>query len=305
MLLYMTLIAIVNSKKMKRLLTLILTVLPTIRTHAQIDENNIFSTWGNPLQQNIVTSDIEEDLIQPKPTEQKDTIHEAGFKTLYLENTKLKIPVNYTDEGVDMFMLTEEGITIHMAALKPVFWQETTPDLVRWIRFYAYSKRSYTEKIFSKYQKWEPYIQACFESYGIPSEIAILCLIESGCKYDAVSPVGATGMWQIMAATGREKGLTIDEYQDDRLDPVLSSAAAAKILSANYAACKDWTLAVAAYNCGTGRVGKCIKQAGVSMWPECKPFMPSETQQYIPALLAIHYVWNYRKELGFNHSGQP
>lgn len=106
-------------------------------------------------------------------------------------------------------------------------------------------------------------------------------------------------MWQIMPATGEGWGMTITSVTDDRLDPVKSTQVAAKILAKNFTYTNDWTLAIASYNCGPGRVQKVQKACNTIEWLELKYRLPKETQQYIPALLAIHYVWNYRDKLGF------
>ena len=83
-------------------------------------------------------------------------------------------------------------------------------------------------------------------------------------------------------------------------NPVISSTTAAKILIDNYRRCEDWTLAIAGYNCGMGRISQSINKAGINKWDETVKFLPKETQEYIPSLLAIYYVWCYKNELGFN-----
>ena len=253
--------------------------------------NEEVSTWENIAEAN---SNTDTDILPELNISQ-----ERGIRNLTIKGKQVQVPTLYNKEGIDMSLLTKDGISIHMIALQPVFYQETSDDLIKWIRFYGYKNRNYTKRIFEKYQKWEPYLQACFQKYNVPKEIAILCLIESGCSYDIKSSVGAAGMWQLMPATARELGLTLDNKKDDRTDPVLSSAAAANILVKNYTELRDWTLAIAAYNCGLNRVGKCIEKAESTLWNDVCKFLPYETQQYIPALLAIHYTWNYRKELGF------
>ena len=130
----------------------------------------------------------------------------------------------------------------------------------------------------------------------IQPELSELCLIESGCTYEAESSAGAMGMWQIMPATGRSFGLEVTSFKDDRKDPVLSTQAAAKILLANYHKLGEWTLAAAAYNCGSGRIRAELKR-GNQDWEHMKGSLPKETSQYIPSLLAIHYVWTYREQL--------
>lgn len=210
------------------------------------------------------------------------------------------IPSVIDENGVDLYLLTEEGIDIYMKMLNPAFYQHTTADLKKWIRYYAYSKRQNTKRMFDRFTKWEPYIKACFKSHGVPEEIAVLCLIESACTYTALSKAGALGMWQIMPATGRQYGMTVSPAVDERKDPVKSTETAARILSDNYDRYPDWTGAIAGYNCGIGRVKSVAAKADSKEWKDIKPGLPKETQQYIPSLLAIYYVWENREKLGLS-----
>lgn len=208
-----------------------------------------------------------------------------------------ELPQAISPEGIDLYLLSPEGITIYMAFDAPAYMQDIDDNIIKWIRYYAYSKRANTKRIFSRYQEWEPRIKAYFESAGVPPELAELCLVESGCTYKAKSPVGALGMWQIMPDTGRAYGMLINGAVDERLDPVKSTITAAKILLRNYERIGEWTLAAAAYNCGPGRFIN-GQNKGVP-WSAIKDKLPKETQQYIPCLIAIHYVWTYRVQLGF------
>lgn len=203
------------------------------------------------------------------------------------------LPEIIDENGIDLFLLTKDGITIYMAMDAPSFLQETDDDLVKWIRYYAYQKRNYTARLFKRYEQWEARIKDEFSNRGVPEEIAELCMVESGCTYEAVSPVGAVGMWQIMPETGRAYKLTINQFLDERKNPQISTEVAGKILRNNYNRIGEWTLSIAAYNCGSGRILNLMKKTGPS-WERMKPHLPKETQQYIPSLLAIHYVWKYR-----------
>ena len=229
--------------------------------------------------------------------EEKITKKKRNGKTVTAKNG-LRLPQFKDENGIDLFLLTEEGINIYMAMDAPVYMQEITPEIMRWIRYYAYHKRQRTERIFKRYQGWAPVMKKCFKMYGIPEEMTEICLVESGCTYEAVSPAGAVGMWQIMPATARHYGLTVNAYTDERKDPALSLHAAAKILGDCYLRTGDWTLAAAAYNCGSGNVLRHMKD-GRNTWQDICRFLPEETRHYVPSIIAIHYVWTYRKQLGF------
>jgi membrane-bound lytic murein transglycosylase D len=110
----------------------------------------------------------------------------------------------------------------------------------------------------------------------------------------AVSRVGASGLWQFMYTTGKVYGLTIDNYVDERRDPIAASYAAAAYLKDAYNQFGDWLLALAAYNCGAGNVSRAMLKAGGSsnFW-DIHPFLPSETRNYVPAFIAANYMMNY------------
>lgn len=211
------------------------------------------------------------------------------------DEMKLSVPQMKDENGIDWFLLTEEGIDVYMLADNPVYYLPASPELVRWIRFYAWKNRRWTARIFARYEKLDVYFKSVFSSAGVPEEMTELCLIESGCNPYALSSAGALGIWQLMPETARYYGLTVNELRDERKDLGPSTAAAAKLLKNSYAKTGDWILAAASYNCGAGRV---LKQKG-STWESIRKGLPEETQKYIPSLVGMHYVWRFRKELGF------
>ena len=210
------------------------------------------------------------------------------------------LPRILDESGADLFMLTDDGIAIYMALDAPAYLQDVDGEVTRWVRFYAVKKRAWTERVFRRYERWEPFVKEALRREGVPEELGELCLIESGCTADALSKAGALGMWQIMPATGRSYGMTIDALTDERTDQTRSTLVAARILRDNHKATGDWTLAAAAYNCGAGRIGRARGGRPVTDWESAKGRLPEETRNYIPGLLAIHYLWTYRKELGLN-----
>ena len=128
-------------------------------------------------------------------------------------------------------------------------------------------------------------------------ELKYLPIIESALKPTVKSRVGATGLWQFMHQTGVQMGLNINSLVDERCDPLKSTEAAAKYLRQLYGIYNDWTLALAAYNCGPGNVNKAIKRSGgkKSYW-DIYFFLPRETRGYVPAFIAATYIMNYYQE---------
>lgn len=139
-----------------------------------------------------------------------------------------------------------------------------------------------------------PIFEEALEAYQLPLELKYLPVIESAMNPGAVSRVGASGLWQFMPATGKAYGLDITTLCDDRRDPVKSSYAAAHYMKDLYKIFGDWTLVIAAYNCGPENINKAIHRAGGERdyW-RIYPYLPKETRGYVPAFIAANYVMNY------------
>ena len=139
-----------------------------------------------------------------------------------------------------------------------------------------------------------PIFEEALESYQLPLELKYLPVIESALNPGATSRVGAAGLWQFMIGTGKQYGLEVTSLVDERRDPVKASFAAARYLKDLYDIFGDWTLVIASYNCGPNNVSKAIKRAnGVKdYWAIC-PYLPRETQGYVPAFIAANYIMNY------------
>lgn len=141
---------------------------------------------------------------------------------------------------------------------------------------------------------YTPIFEEALESYGLPLELKYLPVIESALNPMATSHAGAAGLWQFMVATGKQYGLEVNSLVDERRDPVKSSFAAARYLKDLYNIFGDWSLVIAAYNCGPENINKAIHRAGgeVDYW-KIYPYLPRETRGYVPAFIAANYVMNY------------
>ncbi len=135
-----------------------------------------------------------------------------------------------------------------------------------------------------------PIFEKALKSLNIPEEIKYLPIIESSMNPHAVSRVGATGLWQFMFGTAREYGLNMDNFVDDRKDPIQASYAAATYFRDAYEELGDWLLAIAAYNCGMGNVKRAMEKSGSNDFWELRRFLPTETRNYVPAFIAAVYV---------------
>ena len=162
-------------------------------------------------------------------------------------------------------------------------------------------------RILGMSQYYFPLIEEELIKAGLPVELRALPIIESALSPTAVSPMGAAGLWQFMPATGKVYGLEVNSLVDERCDPVLSTRAACRYLKALYTLYKDWTLAIAAYNCGPGNVNKALARAGDgsrTFW-DIYDFLPRETRGYVPAFIGASYAYAYHKLHGIEFTEPP
>ena len=165
------------------------------------------------------------------------------------------------------------------------------------IHVYTIKQREKFSAVLGLRDYYFPMIEDVFDSYGIPDELKYMAVIESALNPNAVSRVGATGMWQFMYSTGRFYGLTINSVVDERRDPLKATHAAARFMKDLYKIYNDWVLVIAAYNCGPGNVNKAIRRSGnkKDYW-DIYYRLPRETRGYIPMYIAAAYAVNYFPE---------
>lgn len=142
-----------------------------------------------------------------------------------------------------------------------------------------------------------PIFEQALHRYSLPQELKYLPVIESALNARAHSRMGAAGLWQFMVQTGKLNGLEINSLIDERYDPHKSTEAACKFLRSLYSIYHDWTLVIAAYNCGPGNVNKAIHRSGGKrdFWA-IYDYLPRETRSYVPIFIAANYAMNYADE---------
>lgn len=168
----------------------------------------------------------------------------------------------------------------------------------RYIDYYMRKKnRTSVGRLLGRCEYYIPMFEPILDAYGVPDEMKYLPIIESAMNPKAVSRAGATGLWQFIYSTGRMHNLEISTLVDERIAPVEETYAAAIYLSNLYKRYNDWTLVLAAYNCGPGNVNKAIKRAGgkTNYW-DIYNYLPRETRNYVPAFIGAVYLVNYYKE---------
>lgn len=165
------------------------------------------------------------------------------------------------------------------------------------IKFFVKNRRGFAKIVLGRSKLYFDLYEQTLAKYDMPIELKYLSVIESGLRPQVKSPAGALGLWQFMYGTGKMYGLTENSYIDDRMDPVKATEAACKFLKKLHGIYGDWNLALAAYNAGPGNVNKAIRRSGGkrTYW-EVRPFLPRETQGYVPNFIAAAYLLTYHVE---------
>lgn len=239
--------------------------------------------------------DVSDDSMTPTVLmpESAETNTRAMLENWYLRTYAVLDTAADSRENPD---LSDEQITERLAALPVVIEMPFNSVVGNSIRYYA-NRRQLVENMLGLSLYYMPIFEAALERHDLPRELRFLPVIESALVPDARSRAGAGGLWQFMPATGSGYGLEQNSLIDQRFDPYASSEAAAAYLKQLYQTYDDWSLAIAAYNCGPGNVNKALRRAGDGkhdFW-EIYPFLPAETRGYFPAFIAANYIMTYHK----------
>ena len=192
---------------------------------------------------------------------------------------------------------TDEVYKDRLAKLPAIVNLVYNDKVKAFIDVYSKKKREKTEILLGLSDYYFPLFEAALDAFDLPHELKYLAVIESALNPLAVSRVGATGLWQFMYGTGKLYNLEINSLVDDRRDPLKATYAAAKYLKDLFGIFNDWSLAIAAYNCGPGNVRKAIARSkGKADFWQIYNHLPRETRGYLPAFIAATYIMNYYKE---------
>ncbi len=204
------------------------------------------------------------------------------------------------DQKVD-YELPTELLKERLKAMdeKSPFNIEYNQGLENVIKSFLKNRKRSFERLIGISQYYFPMFEESLAAQNIPLEIKYLSVVESALNPRAVSRVGATGLWQFMYQTGKQYGLKVDTYVDERSDPLKASNAATQYMKNMYSIFGDWDLVLASYNTGPGNVAKAIRRSGgkQNYW-NIRPYLHKETQGYVPAFLATMYIFEYHKEHG-------
>ncbi|MDY0090135.1 MAG: LysM peptidoglycan-binding domain-containing protein [Flavobacteriaceae bacterium] len=223
-----------------------------------------------------------------------------------LMNQDLFQEMNSDVETLDMdvkidYELSSELLKERLKILdsKSAFNIDYNPGLENVIKHYLKNRSRSFERLMSLSQYYFPIFEEALSKYNVPLEIKYLAIVESALNPRAVSKAGATGIWQFMYATGKQYNLDVTTFVDERSDILKASEAACQYMVKMYSIFGDWDLVLASYNAGPGNVSKAIRRSGgkQNYW-NIRPYLPKETQGYVPAFLATMYVYEFHKEHG-------
>ncbi len=176
-----------------------------------------------------------------------------------------------------------------------------------YINRYLSPNSSLMTNVMTRSQYYFPYIEEELTKRDLPLELRAMAIIESALTSTAVSHAGAAGLWQFMPTTGKVYNLEVNSLVDERCDPAKATVAACNFLSDLYKMYGEWSLAIAAYNCGPGNVNKALARSGLkegSFW-DVYDYLPRETRGYVPAFIAASYAYAYHKQHNIEISEPP
>jgi len=147
--------------------------------------------------------------------------------------------------------------------------------------------------------RYFPIIEPILKRNGIPNDFKYLALIESGLE-NVVSPAGATGFWQLLSATAKERGLEVNSLIDERYNVIKSTEAACSYLKEAKARLGSWTLAAASYNMGMSGISKQLDRQKVNNYYDL--LLNSETGRYVYRLVALKEILEHSRKYGFYYN---
>ena len=205
--------------------------------------------------------------------------------------------LNYEQDSVPSFSNEVYCERLNIMNEASPFHLDCNEQTLNTIKFFARKRRGFARVVLGRSKLYFDMFEAKLAEHDLPIELKYLAVIESGLRPQVKSRAGALGLWQFMYGTGRMFGLKESSYIDERMDPEKATEAACKYLKKLYGIYDDWNLALAAYNAGPGNVNKAIRRSGnkLTYW-EVRPFLPRETQGYVPNFIAAAYLLTYHAE---------
>lgn len=199
---------------------------------------------------------------------------------------------------VEAALAEPEAETAETAYNVPI---EVTPKVESHMRFFHTAIRDRFEQWLVRLGRYKRQVEEIFLQFDLPSDLVFLSLVESGFNPHAYSRARATGPWQFMQGTAKLYGLRVDQYVDERRDPIKSTVAAAQYLRDLYDLFGAWPLAMAAYNAGEGKVMRALQKTQAKSFSEIArtKHLKKETKEYVPRFMAATIIAKNPDRYGF------
>lgn len=237
-------------------------------------------------------------LFSQKNTDNVQALYDSLDKVYFFNSIELESinKYNFKPGEIPFYDNNTYENRIKTLASRSPFNYQYNSVVQRYITMYSKRIKS-TGTLLALSELYFPLYEKYLNQYGLPLELKYLSIVESALNPTAVSPCGASGLWQFMYGTGKSYKLEINSYVDERFDPEKETIAACAYLKDLYKIYGQWDLAIAAYNCGPGNVNKGIKRAGgIKDFWAIYDFLPKETQGYVPAFIAASYICEFHEE---------
>jgi membrane-bound lytic murein transglycosylase D len=233
-----------------------------------------------------------------------DYYNQMSFATSMEEHRELLVELDsirkHVDEKVDV-SIADAHILRRMKASTKIIPLDYNSQVKYFIdKYISANYKPYMSRMHGLSNHYFKVYDKVFQEMGIPEEIKYLSLVESSLNPHLVSSAGAVGPWQFIYTTARGYDLDMNTHIDERKDIYASTYAVSAYLKESYDQFNDWLLVLASYNCGRGCVKRAIQRSGLNnptFW-ELSPFLPKETQNYIPKYVAMTYVLSNASSYG-------
>lgn len=261
----------------------------------------LFSTNAFAQTDKVTLADTVSEADEMAPTvsilESLDSLTNCLFEGCFSFKDSAMLAEKFGADTLMVNTISDSEIIDKMQYIPTSIAIELNPYVRPYIDLYGTKRREQVRQMLGLSELYFPIFEAELDRRNLPMELKYLPIVESALNPQAVSRVGATGLWQIMYSTGKWLDLEIHSYIDERRDPYRSTTAALDYLERMYAVYGDWLIVIAAYNCGPGNVNKAIRRSGgkKTFW-EIRDYLPRETRGYVPAFIGAMYVFHYYED---------
>lgn len=249
----------------------------------------IFSCFFNRLSAQTLKPDLLNAEVSESITEMLDSL--INIRTVSNYNNKLAYQSKNKIVSNEISSFSDEMLKLRMSKIQSPIPFTINAPVKAYINLYGMRRKELSGIMLGLSRLYFPIFEQVLDKYNLPLELKYLAMVESALNPTAVSKAGATGIWQFMYNTGRMYNLDVNSYVDERRDVYKATVAACEYFKDMYALYHDWLLVIASYNCGPRNVNKAIMRSGgkTNFW-QIYPYLPRETQGYVPAFMGVTYV---------------